>query len=201
MKLKYTSALTIMLISLNFFIQAQDTPSNEQQIVGALQAAPEDDREGATVLGYNASGKLITLKKGTNSMICIADNPKQEGFNSACYHKDLEPFMVRGRELKAQGKDHGEVFKIREQEAKDGKLKMPKEGATLHVLSGPDGKYNPSSNTIDNVTLRYVIYIPWATSESTGLPIRPIVPGGPWIMDPGTHRAHIMISPPPSMQK
>lgn len=201
MKLKTTTALLIILSSYFSCIYAQELPSNEQQISGALQAAPEDDREDATVLGYDTSDKLITLKKGTNSLICIADNPKQEGFNSACYHKDLETFMARGRALRAQGKDHGEIFKIREQEAKDGKLKMPKEGATLHVLSGSDGKYNSASKTVENVTLRYVIYIPWATSESTGLPIRPIVPGGPWIMDPGTHRAHIMISPPADMQK
>jgi len=44
--------------------------------------------------------------------------------------------------------------------------------------------------------LRYVIYIPFATAESTGLPLAPSAPGMPWIMDPGTHRAHIMINPP-----
>jgi len=43
---------------------------------------------------------------------------------------------------------------------------------------------------------RSVIYIPYATAESTGLPTKPIAPGMPWIMDPGTHRAHIMIDPP-----
>jgi len=41
-----------------------------------------------------------------------------------------------------------------------------------------------------------VVYIPWATAASTGLPIKPAAPGMPWIMDPGTHRAHIMITPP-----
>jgi hypothetical protein len=44
-------------------------------------------------------------------------------------------------------------------------------------------------------TLRYVIYIPFATSESTGLPLKPEIPGGPWLMDAGTHRAHIMLNP------
>jgi hypothetical protein len=44
--------------------------------------------------------------------------------------------------------------------------------------------------------MRYVIYIPFATPESTGIPLKPLTPGGPWIMNPGTHRAHIMINPP-----
>jgi hypothetical protein len=37
--------------------------------------------------------------------------------------------------------------------------------------------------------------MPWATSESTGLPEIPMASNHPWIMEPGTHRAHIMISP------
>jgi len=37
--------------------------------------------------------------------------------------------------------------------------------------------------------------MPWATSESSGLPKVPTAPNHPWIMNPGTNRAHIMISP------
>ncbi len=44
-------------------------------------------------------------------------------------------------------------------------------------------------------SFRYVVYIPWATAANTGLPTKPEAPGMPWIMDPGTHRAHIMIDP------
>ncbi len=180
---------------------AQDIPNKEAQIASAVLAAPEEDRADATVKGYDQAGKFITLKKGTNKLICLADNPKQDGFNVACYHEDLEIFMARGRELKAQGKNRGEIFDMREEEAKAGKLKMPDHPSALHILSGADGKYNPQTGKAENVKLRYVVYIPWATSESTGLPIRPMVPGGPWIMDPGTHRAHIMISPPKELQK
>ncbi|MCB0279751.1 MAG: hypothetical protein KDD94_09630, partial [Calditrichaeota bacterium] len=115
---------------------AQDMPSKQQQIADALLAAPADMREGATVLGYDQKGNVITLRKGTNKMICLADNPQQKGFSVAAYHVELEPFMARGRELKAEGKGFQEIFDIREAEAKSGKLKMPKEGATLHVFYG-----------------------------------------------------------------
>jgi len=40
-----------------------------------------------------------------------------------------------------------------------------------------------------------VVYVPYATAATTGLPTRP-APGVPWLMDPGTAGAHIMISPP-----
>jgi len=175
---------------------AQEVPDKDDQIDAAVMAAPENQRAEATVMGYDAEDKLVMLRQGDNNLICLADDPNSPGFNVACYHKGLEPFMARGRALKAQGKNPQEVFDIREEEAKSGSLKMPAEPTTLHVLSGKEGRYNAESGAVENANYRYVVYIPFATAESTGLPLRPMVPGGPWIMDPGTHRAHIMISPP-----
>lgn len=177
---------------------AQDNiPNKEEQINAAVQAAPEEERAGATVLGYTSAGELVTLREGTNMLICLADDPDRQGFSAACYHKDLEPFMARGRELRAEGKSAGEVFEIREEEAKSGKLEMPEQPTTLHLLEGAKGQYDPATGQVTDAYYRYVVYIPWATAESTGLPTKPIVPGAPWIMDPGTHRAHIMVTPPP----
>ena len=175
----------------------ESTPDPELQIGVAVMAAPEEARAGATVYGYTSKGNLTLLRKGANKLICLSDDPNREGFQSVCYHEDLEPFMARGRELKAGGKSSGEIFDIREAEAKAGKLKMPEHPATLHLLEGPGGKYDPESGQVTGAYYRYVVYIPWATAESTGLPTQPTVKGGPWIMDPGTHRAHIMITPPP----
>jgi hypothetical protein len=148
------------------------------------------------VYGYNAKGEFVMLRKGTNEFVCITDDPKASGFNVSCYHKDLEPFMARGRELKAQGKSFQEIFDIREVEVKSGKLFMPKQATNLQVFSAPSENYNAETGEVTKGNFRYVVYIPWATAESTGLPLKPEAPGMPWIMDPGTHRAHIMINPP-----
>ncbi len=190
--------LTIGVVSTSFCSCAQEqVPNKEEQIAMAVAAAPEEDRAGATVYGYDRDGNLKLIREGTNSLVCLSDDPNRERFQSVCYHKDLEPFMARGRELRAEGKSNQEIFDIREEEAKAGQLKMPKEGATLHLLEGKDAHFDPDSQMVVGANYRYVVYIPWATAESTGLPLKPIVPGGPWIMDPGTHRAHIMITPPP----
>ena len=175
---------------------AQGIENLDEQIGGAVMALPEDQRAGAKVWGYDAEGALVVLREGTNTQICIADNPEQEGFSVACYHQDLEPFMARGRQLRAEGKNRLEIDEVREAEAKSGALQMPENPSTLHVLSGQQGKYDPTTNTVTDASLRYVVYIPFATAESTGLPTKPIIPGGAWIMDPGTHKAHIMITPP-----
>jgi len=175
---------------------AQQIPSKEIQIKTALMAAPDELKAKAAVLGYDEKGNFIILQKGSNELICITDDPNSPGFNVSCYHKDLEPFMERGRVLKREGKNPQEIFDIREAEAKNGKLKMPKDGATLYVRTADAKDYDPKTGQVKDSYLRYVVYIPWATSESTGLPLRPSGPAMPWIMDPGTHRAHIMINPP-----
>ncbi|MBL7876868.1 MAG: hypothetical protein JNL53_14465 [Cyclobacteriaceae bacterium] len=190
--MKYAYTLILMFLILNTFAQI---PSADIQIKTAVLAAPEDKRAGAMVYGYDTKGEFVVLRKGTNEMICLADNPNQAGLSVSCYHKDLEPFMARGRELKAEGKSFQETFDIREAEAKSGKLIMPKQASNLQVYSAKAEDYNATTGEVMKGSFRYVVYIPWATAASTGLPIKPEAPGMPWIMDPGTHRAHIMINP------
>jgi len=194
-KLLIASLTTCLFIS---GLRAQNTsvPSADMQIKTALLAAPSDKKDGAKVYGYSADGQFKVLREGTNDLVCLADDPSTKGINVSCYHAKLEPFMARGRELKTEKKSAKEVFDIREAEAKSGKLKMPDAPSTLFVLSGNDENYDPATGEIKDGYLRYVVYIPFATAESTGLPLKPEGPAMPWIMDPGTHRAHIMINPP-----
>lgn len=104
--------------------------------------------------------------------------------------------MARGRALKKEGKSFREIFDIREEEVKTGVLSMPDNGATLYVFSADESDVDWSTGKVEKGNFRYVVYIPYATQETTGLPLKPEAPGMPWIMDPGTHRAHIMITPP-----
>ena len=171
--------------------------TNEALIATALMAAPEESRAKCTVIGYNMDGEFVTLREGENEFIVLADDLNKPGFSAACYHKDLEPFMARGRELKAEGKTAREIFDIRENEAKSGKLDMGKPGSTLHIYFGASEMYDPETFKVAGAQYRYVVYLPFATAQSTGLPEQPISVNHPWIMNPGTHRAHIMISPLP----
>ncbi|GAB4032148.1 hypothetical protein [Spirosoma jeollabukense] len=178
--------------------QTPSLPSPDVQIKTAVLAAPADKRDGATVYGYSPKNEFVVLRKGTNELICLADDPAQKGLSVSCYHRDLDPFMERGRILKKDGKKADEILKTREQEVKDKKLTMPAHPSTLFSYSAKDENYNAATGEVKDGYLRYVVYIPYATAESTGLPLKPEAPGMPWIMDPGTHRAHIMINPPVS---
>jgi hypothetical protein len=169
------------------------TPPAEDQIAATVLAAPEELRAGATVLGYDTAGKLTTLRKGTNILVCLADNPTDNKFSAACYHHDLEPYMARGRELVAKGISGGaRNDEYRWKEIREGKLPFPKEPRMLYVLSGKG--YDAASGKVVDGVVRWVIYVPNATAESTGLTTN-AKRGEPWLMDAGTLGAHIMITP------
>ena len=193
--MKIYTVVILFILTYSLSIAQPAFPSEAAQMSGALAAAPDAKKENAKVYGFTKAGEFIVLREGTNDLICLADDPNQKGFNSACYHNTLEPFMARGRELKKEGKSYKEIFDIREAEVKAGKLEMPA-NTSLFVLYGPDEVFNSETGEVTGANLRSVVYIPFATSESTGLPLKPAAPGMPWIMDPGTHRAHIMITPP-----
>lgn len=182
----------IVFVITSTISSAQDIPSSDWQIKTALMSVPQDYKDGAKVYGYNSTGAFVTLREGTNDYIALASDPKKTKFSTAAYHKDLDEFMARGRELKAEGKEFQEIFDIREAEVKSGKLNLP-DKTTLCVFTGD---VNKETKEIENGHVRYVFYVPFATGESTGLPTTPTPPGHAWLMNPGTHRAHIMITPP-----
>jgi hypothetical protein len=160
-----------------------------EQIAAAVTALPEDMRGGAAVLGYATAGKLVTLREGKNDMICLAPVPEAKTFHSACYHKSMDPFMARGRMLREQGVTGAQVDTVRFAEVKAGKIKMPDHPAMLYQIFG--GTFDPATAKVTGGSSLYVTYIPFATPESTGISARP-TDKGPWIMFPGTPKAHIM---------
>lgn len=197
MKNMMFTILTVVLLSfgLNMMASAQaGIPPADKQIKAAVSAAPEEMQAKAKVLGYNAEGDLVTLRKGDNKLICLADNPNEDRFHVACYHKDLEPFMKRGRELRAEGKSRDEITEIRRQEIESGDIPMPEKPMALYSLTGPADGYDYEKEIVQEARPLYVVYIPYATEESTGMAPKPVSDGAPWLMDPGTPWAHIMVS-------
>jgi len=172
--------------------QAQALPTVEQQIAGAVLPLPEPMRAGATVMGYKTADKLETIRAGKNGMICLAQFATEKNFHASCYQEGMEPFMARGRELRAQGVKDPKVDTVRYAEVASGKLKMPKTAA-LYQIFGKANSWDPATNKLTDASTLLVVYIPGQTAESTGLsPIPTKI--GPWIMFPGTPKAHIMIS-------
>jgi hypothetical protein len=182
-----------VLFATNSLAQTAPLPTADQQIAASVLALPADMRAGATVMGYRTADKLEVLRPGKNGMNCLALFAIEKDFHVACYHEGMEPFMARGRELRAQGVKGTGVDSVRFAEVKSGKLPMPKMAA-MYQIFGKAGAYDAATGKIssDAQTL-LVVYIPDATPATTGLSPAPSRTG-PWIMFPGTPKAHIMVS-------
>jgi hypothetical protein len=174
--------------------QAVSYPTPERQIAAATSPLPEPLQKGAKVLGYSESGKLVTLRPGTNEMICLADDPAGKRFHVSCYHKSLDPFMSRGRELRAKKMSEELVDSTRARDVRARRLVMPTKPAVLYQYFAARDSVDPGTGAVSGAQYLYVVYTPYATYKTTGISEAPI-PGGPWIMFPGTAFAHLMIAP------
>ncbi|MFI5229038.1 MAG: hypothetical protein ACHQWU_08210, partial [Gemmatimonadales bacterium] len=117
--------------------------------------------------------------------------PAAKGFHSACYLRGMEPFMARGRAGRAAGIKGHQVDTVRVAEVKAGKLKVPTEPSMLYQIFG--GTFDTATGKVTGGKLLYVTYIPFATTATTGISSAPS-DKSPWLMYPGTPKAHIMFS-------
>ena len=170
-------------------------PSEAVQIATAVAPLPEEFRATADVLGYHAGVPgLVPLRPGEGPYVCLASVPGAETFHVACYHHSLEPFMARGRALRAAGVTGEQVDTVRYAEIEAGTLKMPEMPAALYSLTTKPENVDLATGVITGGQPLYVVYIPFATPQSTGISAKP-APNAPWLMYPGTPKAHIMFVP------
>ncbi len=180
--------------SLSLEAQTVTYSTPERQIAAAESPLPPNLQKGAKVLGFSEQGKLVTLRSGTNDMVCVADDPAGARFHVACYHKSLEPFMARGRELHAMKKSREAIDSTRLRDIRTGRYTMPSKSAALYQYFAPRDSVDAGTGTVRAAQYLYVVYTPYATHKSTGISENP-VEGGPWIMNPGKPWAHLMIAP------
>lgn len=162
-------------------------------VESAALAAPASLREAAEVRAWTADDRLVTLREGSNDIICLADRPGDDSFAAACYHDSLEPFMARGRELRRQGVRGEARNRARWEEIRAGTIPMP-EAAMVYNLAFPTEDFDPAGTDPATGRRLHALYMPGATAAATGLPTES--GSGPWLMLPGTPQAHVMIGLP-----
>ena len=173
--------------------QSVSYPPSARQISAAVSPLPEELRATARVLGHDSQGKPAVLRQGSNDFVCIADDATSKQFHVACYHKSLEPFMARGRELHALKKSREVIDSARGADIKAGRYAMPSRPAALYQYYAARDSVDASGN-VKGASYLYVVYTPYASQKTTGITENPIE-GGPWIMYPGKPWAHLMIAP------
>jgi hypothetical protein len=164
----------------------------DRMITEAVAPLPAPLRLSATVLGLR-DGTLTVLREGSGPMRCLADDPSDDRWHVACYHESLEPFMERGRELRAGGAEREAVDSIRQAEIESGELPFPDHPVALYSLTGPEGAFDPETGEAPEASRLFVVYTPYATPGELGISAEPSRER-PWLMYPGKPWAHVMVS-------
>jgi len=111
-------------------VAADEKISNNQRIAADVLPLPESLRETATVVSYEPDQKMVTLRKGSNGMVCTADRPGDDVFYVNCFHESIFPLLNRVREISmaqppGSPKSRAAASLALEEEIKAGKWKAP----------------------------------------------------------------------------
>ncbi|MDC3123323.1 hypothetical protein OBB00_01185 [Gammaproteobacteria bacterium] len=142
---------------------------------------PPSLRAEATVVRVKGDGKKTVFHKGSNRMMCRADDPAP-GFMVICYHEDLVLYWTLAAPISADGAFPGEERDFLLAAVEAGKLAHVR-GGTLYELNG---------TFVENALPMSVIFIPNSTSAAGSLANLPNQ-HQPWLMWEGTPLSHVMI--------
>ncbi len=183
------------LFSTSAIAQPAQVPSASQQIAAAVLPLPEVMREHATVLGYAPDLSLVTLREGTNGMVCTASRPADAEFDVRCYHESFMPVVRRMRDLHSRGVKDDEIYRTIDAEMKAKKLAIPDHPVAGYRMLGPISAYRAETNTVGpEIESWQSVHFPYKTAGEIGLPeegqVRPTMP---YVMASGTFWSHVMI--------
>ncbi len=174
-------SLSVIALAAPATVEAQ---SNEDVIARALAAAPGRAAADATVVRWNPDHTWTVIKEGTNRLACFdrSGEPGRRPFAVQCTSVANLERVAQNRRFRAETASAEELrARIAAAEA-DGSRVLPEYGSLWIAMNGQDQASARTHTTIA---------VPFATTESTGLPDNPQA-GGAWIMDAGTSGAHIM---------
>jgi len=161
--------------------------STEEIIAQSVRPLPEDLRAGATVFRYDpTTGDRIVLRQGNNQVEC---RPKDEEGFTRCSPAANASRSDMSAKLRAQGLSGGELSAALADAEKQGLINPPIFGSLSYRL------YDEP----DRIQLLWIVSVPNATPEQLGMPTgsqRDNALAGrglPWMMEPGTPGAHLMI--------
>jgi hypothetical protein len=187
--------LFLLLVGASAIAQPPQVPPPNQQIAAAVLPLPAPMRDRATVVGYASNLSLVTLRQGSNGMVCTATRPGDDEFDVRCYHESFMPVVRRLRELYSQGVKQDEVYRTVDAEVKAKKLPLPDHPTAGYRMRGPSSGYIGATNTVTKEIASWQsIHFPYKTGTEIGLPEEgEVARTMPYVMASGTFWCHVMI--------
>jgi len=165
----------VLAVSISAFAQADADK--------ALQAAPAQMKDMATVIVWKPDFTYDTIKKGSNRLVCydLSGKPNHPAFMLECTSVANLDRVAQSLKFEAMG-DRKAVQAALDAAEKDGTRVKPEFGSVWYHVMGPDQEHARHHVTIA---------VPGATAQSLGLPDNG-KEGRVWIMNAGTSTAHLM---------
>ncbi len=167
-----------------------DMEAKEIAIKTAVMAAPPLLRDDATVIRLDNDGEYEVLREGTNNLVCWdrSDEPGR-AFSVQCTDMDNIARIQQNRAWNMSGKTQDEIAAMRADAEENGTRELSKFGSVYYTVSGQD---------MTAIRLHMTIAVPFATSESLGIPDNEegggeYLKAGAYVMEVGTSSAHIML--------
>ena len=152
--------------------------ANADMIASAESAAPAALAKDATIMGFDASGMMMSLRAGSNGWTCMPDNPGTPGPDPMC--------------LDANSMEWAKAWM--------GKTNPPpgKIGFGYMLAGGSDSNTDPfaTTKTADNhwvITGPHVMIFNYGDTMSGYPDSADPDPTKPYVMYPGTPYAHLML--------
>lgn len=162
-----------------------EAQSDQELIDKILLAAPQRIRADAAVVGWNADGSRVTLREGTNGVVCWdqSDEPRKRAFASRCSSEGNLPRVEQNRAWIMSGESQADVQAMMDEAEQSGSRKVSEYGSVYYSINTDDP---------ENASIHTTISMPFATSDTMEVP-SDRTNAGVWIMGAGTSGAHLMI--------
>jgi hypothetical protein len=174
------------------------TLTREQRIAAAVLPLPAALRDGAGVIRLRNDGPAYdVIRPSTNGFMCYGPEGGERAFNAQCMNAAMMPLVARDAEL-ARDHQRDQTNQIIEQEVAAGKLKIPDRPVASYLMRGPASAYDPVTGRAQApIRTWQMIAAPRQTGATLGL-LEAETPGTtiPYVMQPGTAWAHIMVVQP-----
>ncbi len=183
--MRFLPILVALVLGSSGVTLSQNPPADP--IAEAVLPLPDTLRAAATVVQYG-EGVRALLRRGTNGLTCVADQPGDLRLSLLCYPSSIDPYMHRRRELREEGVRGAEFRAILGAEVRRGGLYLPS-GVMIRNVSGA---INQDSGVPDSVRVWSEMFVPFANAGELGIPE---FDAGldPWMMSAGTVGAHVMV--------
>jgi len=167
-------------------VSVDDGALVEDLVAQAVTPLPEALQAGASVYRYDADGKRVVLREGSNYIECM---PKDDRGFTLCFPKNTAARRDYQQRLTVKGLEGDELRAAMQAGEEAGEVDPAPMGSILYRAYDND----------DRIELLWVVLLPNATAEDLGMPTAsqrdPSLAGfgRPWMMREGTPRAHLMI--------